>query len=75
MGIWAKYDLISKTGAKKFVHGIWGLIDFNTMTVKQADELVSRGFPYLELKKEKQVIDMPEVESDEVMPKRGRKKG
>lgn len=46
----AKYDLVGWHGGHRQNFGKYGIIDLHTLTLKQADRLVEKGFTKLKLK-------------------------
>lgn len=42
-----KYELVDWKGGSRQVFGRFGVVDLNTLTVKQAEKLVRMGFPKL----------------------------
>lgn len=43
----SNFEVAGKPTSSKFVDVKWGLIDFSSMTEKQAKHLIKNGFPYL----------------------------
>lgn len=44
------FEVTNDPHSGRFVDVKWGLIDFYTMTEKQANRLIKQGFPYLKEK-------------------------
>ncbi len=43
----AGFKLVGKPVSNKFIHPKFGEVNFNTLTVKQAERMLANKFPYL----------------------------